>query len=73
VNIIKMISSESEWPCQGEYIDFKDKDNNPWQVGYVVTKAKNIIKVRSEGWSSKFDEVQSILLLAHASLQFNSH
>jgi hypothetical protein len=42
---------------QGEYIDFRDKDNNPWQVGYVVLKVKNMIKVRSEGWSSKFDEV----------------
>ena len=47
VNIIKMISSEYEWPGQGEYIDFKDKDNNPWQVGYIASKAKNIIKVRS--------------------------
>ncbi len=47
VNIIKMISSEHEWPSQGEYIDFKDKDNNPWQVGYIASKAKNIIKVRS--------------------------
>lgn len=41
----------------GEYVDFKDKDNNPWQVGYIVSKAKSIIKVRSEGWSGKFDEV----------------
>lgn len=53
-----MISCEGEWPRVGEYVDFKDKDNNPWQVGYIVSKAKSIVKVRSEGWSSKFDEVK---------------
>ena len=67
-----MISSEEGWPLQGEYIDFRDKDNNPWQVGYVINKAKNILKVRSEGWSSKFDEV-SLSYLVHHCLQHNSH
>lgn len=42
-----MISCEGEWPRVGEYVDFKDKDNNPWQVGYIVSKAKSIVKVRS--------------------------
>ena len=50
-----MISSEDNWAQQGEFVDFRDKDNNPWQVGYILTRAKNILKIRSEGWSSKFD------------------
>jgi hypothetical protein len=52
-----MISSEDNWAQQGEFVDFRDKDNNPWQVGYVLSRTKNIIKIRTEGWSSKFDEV----------------
>lgn len=40
---------------QGEYVDFRDKDNNPWQVGLIMLKAKNVVKVRSEGWAAKLD------------------
>lgn len=50
-----MISEEREWPAEGHYIDFRDKDNNSWQVGLVLAKIKNHIKVRSEGWASKYD------------------
>lgn len=49
-----MISEQ--WPREGEYVDFKDRDNF-WQVGLVILKNENIVKIRCEGYPSKFDEI----------------
>ena len=51
-----MISS-GEWLREKAYLDFHDKDSNFWRVGYAVAINQHTVKVRSEGWPSKFDEV----------------
>ena len=51
-----MISEESEWPKEGQYIDFKDS-NSEWVVGYIVNRGTETLQVRSDGWSSKYDIV----------------
>ena len=48
---------QGEWPQADTYVDFYDKDTNQWRVGRVIAVNKGNCKVRSEGWPSKFDEV----------------
>ena len=52
-----MISSVEKTVLVGKYVDFKDNTTYEWQVGFVVSQTGNKVKVRSEGWSDKYDEV----------------
>ena len=61
IDNIKMISEESEWPKEGQYIDFKDS-NSEWVVGYIINRGTETLQVRSDGWSSKYDIVTILLL-----------
>jgi len=62
-----MISLKEIYP-EGSYIDFKDKDTNDWQVGLVLKTNENSVKVRTEGWPSKYDEVTHISLSLSSTL-----
>jgi len=62
-----MISLKEIYP-EGSYIDFKDKDTNDWQVGLVLKTNENSVKVRTEGWPFKYDEVTHISLSLSSTL-----
>lgn len=49
-------SSAPSWIKVGCFIDLKDKQGE-WRVAYILNVAKGQIRVRYDGWSSKFDEV----------------
>ena len=51
-----MIHEDNQWPQEGQFVDFKDT-NNEWVVGYIVGKTKDTVQVRSDGWASKYDLV----------------
>jgi hypothetical protein len=46
----------ASWPQVGQYLDFRDRDNI-WNVGLVIARNDSEIKVRSEGWAQKYDEL----------------
>jgi hypothetical protein len=58
-NTYKNIMASAIWPQVGHYVDFRDRDNT-WHVGLIVARNTSEIKVRSEGWAAKYDEVISV-------------
>ena len=63
-----MSNSKTEKPTiwdiykEEDFIDAKDNQGD-WRVGYIVHKMDHLktFKVRFDGWSSKYDEVTSLL------------
>ena len=45
----------SDWLSEQQYVDFRERDGG-WQVGLVMIKTPDYIKVRCDGWSSRYDE-----------------
>lgn len=51
---INISMSSGDWLREGSYVDFKDRDGI-WEVGIILEKNEYHIKIRSEGWASKYD------------------
>lgn len=49
-------SSVPWWLRTGCFVDLKDKQGD-WRVSLVLNITKTQIRVRYDGWSSKYDEV----------------
>lgn len=45
-----------DWPKVGQYVDFKGS-GQVWEVGLVLAKSEHCIKIRSEGWGQRYDEL----------------
>lgn len=64
-----MISTVEQPLLVGKYVDFKDNTTYDWQVGFIISQTGNKVKVRTEGWSDKYDEVQFHTFRMSPSLQ----
>lgn len=51
--------SSQDWLKEYSYVDFKDRDGM-WEVGVILDKNEHHIKIRLEGWASKYDEILPI-------------
>ena len=56
-----MIEENIDWIKGGGLVDFKDKQGE-WQVGYVLSVQKSTVKIRLDGWASKYDEVITVMI-----------
>jgi hypothetical protein len=51
-----MIEEIPQWLQEGRLVDAKDRDGS-WQVGLIVLADKDKVRIRFDGWPSKYDEV----------------
>lgn len=61
------------WIKAGCFIDLKDKQGE-WRVAYILNVTKTQIRVRYDGFSSKFDEVLlNICRISQLRVQTSNH